>query len=165
MKVNSIIFIVGFLIAFTVGYFVFDTESAESTVEDPNTVQEESSAGDKSANNTEDSEESATETTNANTEETDTAEGGESVPAEAEALQANNCLSCHAVESLGIAGGTTGPDLSQAYNEVEGKHGKDLDSFLQEPTSAVMSTVIGDNPLSDEERASIIEALKFAAEN
>ena len=39
-----------------------------------------------------------------------------------------------------------------------------MDSFLKEPTSAVMSGVIEANPLSDEERAKVVEALKKIAE-
>lgn len=145
MKSNILIFMIGFVIALIGGYFIFDDPNA-STMTAPN--------------------EQNNETDN---ETEDVAEEGEeaqadSIPSEAEALSRNNCLSCHAVESLAAPGGTTGPDLSNSYNDVEGKHGKDLDSFLQEPTSAVMSTVIEGNPLSEEERAAIIEALKIAAE-
>lgn len=64
-----------------------------------------------------------------------------------------------------MQGGATGPDLSQSYNNVEGKHGKPLDEFLKAPTSAVMSSVIQGNPLSDEQRMQIVEALKKAAES
>lgn len=79
-------------------------------------------------------------------------------------LQAKGCLGCHAVSGLNLEGGATGPDLSQAFNNVEGKHGKPLAEFLKEPTSAVMSGVIGGSPLTDEEISQIIEALQKAAE-
>lgn len=79
-------------------------------------------------------------------------------------LQSKGCISCHAVDGLGLQGGATGPDLSQAYNNVEDKHGKPLAEFLKEPTSAVMTTVIAGNPLTDEEIAQIEEELKRAAE-
>lgn len=75
-----------------------------------------------------------------------------------------NCLACHAVSSLELKGGATGPDLSQAYINVEGKHGVPLNEFLKQPTSAVMSSVIGSNPLSDADRAELIEVLKLASE-
>ena len=72
-------------------------------------------------------------------------------------------MGCHAVSGLNLEGGATGPDLTQAFNNVEGKHGKPLAEFLKEPTSAVMSSVIGGNPLTDEEISQVVEALKKAA--
>ncbi len=155
MKVNSIIFIAGFIVAFAAGYLFFGGNST----------------ADQGGQDTGNQEETANDNTDSSDEQgaaDDQTSDGEkeeaSVPAEAEPLSRNNCLSCHAVESLGAEGGTTGPDLSNAYNVVEDKHGKPLEEFLKEPTSAVMSTVIGDNPLEDEEREAIIEALKKAAE-
>jgi len=79
-------------------------------------------------------------------------------------LQQKGCLSCHSVSKLNLQGGTTGPDLSNAYREVEGKHGKPIEEFLKAPTSAVMSGVIKSNPLTDQERAEIIALLKQASE-
>ncbi len=76
----------------------------------------------------------------------------------------SGCISCHSVSALNLQGGATGPDLSQAYKNVEGKHGVPIEEFLKNPTSAVMSGVIGGNPLTDDERAAIIEALKAASE-
>lgn len=149
MMKNGIIFVLTFFVAFLGGYFIFgDSGSTEEATTSNESVAEESA--------TEEVEEA---------EESESTETAGTVPSEAEPLANNNCLSCHAVESLGAAGGTTGPDLSNAYTEVEGKHGKPLDEFLQEPTSAVMTTVINeDNPLPDEEREAIVEALKIAAE-
>ena len=43
---------------------------------------------------------------------------------EANILNSKGCLGCHAVDKLGLEGGATGPDLSKAFTEVEGKHGK-----------------------------------------
>lgn len=79
-------------------------------------------------------------------------------------LQTKGCLGCHSVEALNLKGGATGPDLSQAFNNVEGKHGKPVNEFLKEPTSAVMSGVIGGNPLSEEEIAEVVSVLKKASE-
>ncbi|WP_045514796.1 cytochrome c [Neobacillus niacini] len=79
-------------------------------------------------------------------------------------LNSKGCLGCHAVDSLGLEGGATGPDLSKAFTDVEGKHGKSIDDFLKEPTSAVMSSVIGGNPLTDEERTQVLDMLKQASE-
>jgi cytochrome c2 len=83
---------------------------------------------------------------------------------EGDILQQKGCLSCHSVSKLNLQGGTTGPDLSNAYKEVEGKHGKPIEEFLKAPTSAVMSGVIKSNPLTNEEREAIIEVLKTASE-
>src|SRR5690625_6648298 len=76
------------------------------------------------------------------------------IPDEAESLSRNGCLGCHSVESMGAVGGDIGPDLSRAFPEMKGKHGKELDDFLKDPTSAVMATVIADDPLNDEDRKS-----------
>ncbi|MFP7298527.1 cytochrome C [Neobacillus niacini] len=110
----------------------------------------------------------------AQTEQTDTASEKESQKEEPKeetaAVDADNilnskgCLGCHAVDMLGLDGGATGPDLSKAFTEVEGKHGKSLDEFLKEPTSAVMSSVIGGSPLTDEERTQVLDMLKQASE-
>lgn len=99
------------------------------------------------------------ETEDADTEETEEASASDG---DVEALTRNNCVSCHSVSSLGIDGAVTGPDLSSAFSEVEGKHGKPLDEFMVEPTSAVMSTVIEGDPLSDEELEAVLNALEAA---
>lgn len=154
MKGNIIVFVLTFILAFAGGYFIFhDSGTAKETASEDGAAVEETELEQEEAPADEE-----TEST-----ETDSEEGA-TVSAEGEALSQNNCLSCHAVESLGLQGGTTGPDLSNAYIETGDKHGKDLDAFLQEPTSAVMSTVIADNPLDDAEREKIVEALKQASE-
>jgi mono/diheme cytochrome c family protein len=79
-------------------------------------------------------------------------------------LQTKGCLGCHSVEALNLKGGATGPDLSKAYVNVEGKHGKPVTEFLKEPTSAVMSGVIGGNPLTEEEINEVVTVLKKASE-
>src|SRR5699024_5665813 len=86
------------------------------------------------------------------------------IPEEAEVLSRNGCLGCHSVESMNAVGGDVGPDLSRAYPEMKSKHGKELDDFLQEPTSAVMSTIIADKPLDEKERKQIVKVLKDASE-
>ncbi|MDR7078682.1 cytochrome c551/c552 [Neobacillus niacini] len=105
------------------------------------------------------------------TQETSETEGQkEGAKEETATVDANNilnskgCLGCHAVDSLGLEGGATGPDLSKAFTDVEGKHGKSIDEFLKEPTSAVMSSVIGGSPLTDEERTQVLDMLKQASE-
>lgn len=85
-------------------------------------------------------------------------------PAETEIFSQKGCLGCHSISKLNLQGGATGPDLSQAFTNVEGKHGKPINEFLKEPTSAVMSGVISGNPLTDEEINKITELLQQAAQ-
>lgn len=84
--------------------------------------------------------------------------------AEGEIFVQRGCNACHAVSSLGVQGGATGPDLSQAFVNVKDKHGVAIDEFLKKPTSAVMSGVLGGKPLTDEELKAILAALKTASE-
>ncbi len=74
------------------------------------------------------------------------------------------CIQCHSVSALNIKGGQVGPDLSQAYTTVESKHGKPIEEFLKQPTSAVMSGVLGKDPLTDEQRQQVLDLLKKASE-
>lgn len=143
MKKPFFIFVISALIGLGLGYLVFD-------VLIPNQSQQEVAVDDNDeAKSSETAKEEADKTVSGS---------GDNI------LQAKGCLGCHAVSGLNLDGGATGPDLSQAFNNVEDKHGKPLAEFLKEPTSAVMSSVIGGNPLTDEEINQIIEALKKAAE-
>jgi cytochrome c551/c552 len=146
MKQTVIIFIIGALIGLAGGYSYFQlTDKSESanTKHETATVQKETTASKET-------------TTAKEVASTGTQEGN--------ILKQKGCLSCHSVSKLNLQGGTTGPDLSNAYKEVEGKHGKPIEEFLKAPTSAVMSGVIKSNPLTDEERAAIIKVLKTASE-
>ncbi|WP_187118990.1 cytochrome C [Bacillus marasmi] len=149
MKKATIYFLISALIGLGIGYLVFDVmlgkNSQTDAIASSDTSSEESSS-----------------TTDATTEESKGTETA--VSAEAEILNQKGCLGCHAVSSLDLSGGATGPDLSQAFNNVEGKHGKPVNEFLKEPTSAVMSGVISGSPLSDDEISKITELLQKAAE-
>ncbi|WP_040206827.1 4Fe-4S dicluster domain-containing protein [Neobacillus jeddahensis] len=114
-----------------------------------------------------------TETTNqadtpdsasAEKENTEAKEGATTSVSADNILDQRGCLGCHSVESLNLKGGAVGPDLSQAFVNVEGKHGKPIEEFLKAPTSAVMSGVISKDPLTDEERQQVLELLKQASE-
>lgn len=132
LKKPIIHFVISALVGLGLGYLVFDVVAADGD------------QGTEVAAINEETPESTTENTEKNTEATEataTASGEESI------LQSKGCIGCHAVEGLDLQGGATGPDLSQAFNNVEGKHGKPLNEFLKEPTSAVMSTVIAGSPL------------------
>ncbi len=79
-------------------------------------------------------------------------------------IATRGCTQCHSVASLNIKGGQVGPDLSQAYTTVESKHGKPIEEFLKQPTSAVMSGVLGKDPLTDDQRQQVLDLLKKASE-
>lgn len=140
-------FIISALIGLGIGYIAFDLIPASGSQE-------------KDAAVTEQSKPEATKT-----EKTEPAETQETAAAgEENILQSKGCLGCHSVEALNLKGGATGPDLSQAFKNVEGKHGKPVAEFLKEPTSAVMSGVIGGNPLSEDEINQVVSVLKEASE-
>lgn len=73
------------------------------------------------------------------------------------------CLQCHAVEGYGLSGGQVGPDLSVAYEDTHNRFGKSLEDFLNNP-EGTMAAVLKQNPLSDDEKKQIVEALKALAE-
>lgn len=149
MKKAGIYFIVSALIGLGIGYLVFDVIM-----------------GKDSQTEVADSNEKADDTTNTTetTKEAEKTEPAETASAETEIFTQKGCLGCHSISALNLSGGATGPDLSQAFNNVEGKHGKPVNEFLKQPTSAVMSGVIGGNPLTDEEISKITELLKQASE-
>ncbi|RSK26598.1 cytochrome C [Bacillus sp. HMF5848] len=139
MRNGLIIFVISAVLGFGGGYFFFqltDFSSKDASEKVSNTQQESS------------------------IEETETVETV--ATANSDIFSAKGCLGCHAVEGLGLQGGATGPDLTHAYENVESKHGKPIEEFLKEPTSAVMSGVISGNPLTDEQISKIVEALKEA---
>ncbi|MBT2663776.1 cytochrome C [Bacillus sp. ISL-45] len=96
-------------------------------------------------------------------EKKDDQPAAETVSSDENILQSKGCLSCHSVSSLNLTGGATGPDLSKAFENVEGKHGKPIDQFLKEPTSAVMSGVIGGSPLTEQELSEVVKLLEEAS--
>jgi mono/diheme cytochrome c family protein len=140
-------FVISALLGLGIGYMAFQVIGGG---DDPNVASTKTTETETTTEDSNDQEDTNTDT--------------ESVVAEDNLLSTKGCLGCHSVEGLNLTGGATGPDLSQAYTNVEGKHGKPIDQFLKEPTSAVMSGVIGGNPLSDEEIAQMVDLLKQASE-
>ncbi|ESU34368.1 hypothetical protein G3A_01045 [Bacillus sp. 17376] len=140
-------FIISALLGLGIGYIAFDVIPGNDGQGQEATTGNESSKPAETAKE----EKKSTETTSA-------AAGEENI------LQAKGCLGCHSVEALNLTGGATGPDLSDAFTNVEGKHGKAIEEFLKEPTSAVMSGVIGGNPLTEEEINQVVKMLKDASE-
>lgn len=148
MKQNVIIFIIAFAVAFGGAYLFFQAKEPATQVAPQSTETVDKDKGKQEEQ----------------LEENEKEKEPQTVSAEMEILDQKGCLGCHSVSKLGLTEVMTGTDLSEAYLNVENKHGKPLDEFLKEPTSAVMSTVIGDNPLTDEEREKVIEALKWISE-
>ncbi|GAB7388138.1 hypothetical protein BSNK01_19750 [Bacillaceae bacterium] len=141
------LFIISFLLGFGGVYLVAGNSDQEGTLpavqEQRNEKQDENQATEKEKQE--------------GTAVTNTKAGGE-------IFVQSGCIQCHAVSAYDIKRGQAGPDLSNDYSEVPAKHGKSLEEFLKEPTTAVMSSVIKGNPLSDEERKAIVEALKTVSE-
>ena len=140
MNKAMINFAISLIIGFGLGYLIFGVIMGDSDKQ-PQVAQTEQTEGQK--------EEAKEETVSVDAENI---------------LNSKGCLGCHAVDSLGLDGGATGPDLSKAFTDVEDKHGKSIEEFLKEPTSAVMSSVIGGSPLTDEERTQVLDMLKQASE-
>jgi cytochrome c551/c552 len=139
-------FVISALLGFGLGYLVFGV--IMGTSEQPSqTAQTETKA-----------------TTETKEESTAAKETSSASVSEDNILNKKGCLACHSVESLNIKAGAVGPDLSQAFVNVEGKHGKPIEEFLKQPTSAVMSGVISKNPLTDDERKQVLDLLKQASE-
>ncbi|MEH7504543.1 cytochrome C [Neobacillus drentensis] len=146
MNKAIISFVICVLLGFGLGYLVFGVIMGDSEKQ-PQMAQTETK-----------------EPATANEESTDSKKATTVTANEDSILNKKGCLGCHSVEALNIKGGAVGPDLSQAFANVEGKHGKPIEEFLKAPTSAVMSGVIGKNPLTDEERTQVLELLKQASE-
>jgi mono/diheme cytochrome c family protein len=75
----------------------------------------------------------------------------------------NGCIQCHAIPGLNVNGGSTGPDLTFAINNVPNKYGKSLTEFLQQP-EGIMAEVLPTKNVTDEEKEQIVELLTKAAE-
>jgi len=148
LQKTIISFVISALLGFGIGYLVFDVIMGDSGNE-PQVAQTETKDTNQAKEESKDSKDTAATTASVS---------------EDNILNNRGCLGCHSVEALSLKGGAVGPDLSQAFVNVEGKHGKSIDEFLKAPTSAVMSGVIGKNPLTDDERNQVLDLLKQASE-
>lgn len=147
MGKNVAIFLICFAIAFGGGYLFYKNDKAPETAQN----------GGQTAQNEEQNDQAAKD-------EAIDQQQGDASDNEGRILVQRGCVSCHSVSALNIQGGATGPDLSQAYVNVEGKHGLPIEEYLKSPTSAVMAGVIGGNPLTEDELKAVLEALKTASE-
>lgn len=146
MQKTLISFVISALIGLGLGYIAFDVVGGSKDV--PAEVAQQGTDQSQSESKNEDNEK----------------EPAETVSADSNILSSKGCLGCHSVSALNLEGGATGPDLSNAFENVEGKHGKPIDQFLKEPTSAVMSGVIGGSPLSEEEISEVVKVLQEASQ-
>lgn len=147
MQKALISFVISALLGLGLGYIAF--EVAGSSNDNPTEVAKPEKEQSKPASDSK--------------QENDEDQAAQTVSADDNILKAKGCLGCHSVSSLNLTGGATGPDLSKAFENVEGKHGKPIDQFLKEPTSAVMSGVIGGNPLSEQEISEVVKILEEAS--
>lgn len=74
------------------------------------------------------------------------------------------CISCHASTELGgLGGGRLGPDLSRAYERLQGR--KSLAAWLQSPATEVMRPVFKDHSLTNEEIVGLVAYLEERAQS
>lgn len=149
MGKNVVIFILSFLVAFGGGYLFYHSTGKVTKATSEQSTQKEQPKEAAKAGEPAKASEPAKATASSK---------------EGEIFTQRGCVQCHSISALGIKAGQVGPDLSKAYTTVEGKHGKKIEDFLKAPTSAVMSTVLGPKPLTDDERKAVLEALKLASE-
>jgi hypothetical protein len=73
------------------------------------------------------------------------------------------CTACHSVSVYDIRSVTaTGPDLSVAVEDVPKRFGRTLEDFLRTPTGTMAMVLSGRIPLTDLERAVVVEKLRDA---
>lgn len=73
------------------------------------------------------------------------------------------CFICHDVSTLGIeSAAKIGPDLANAYADVQSRFGKTLEDFLMNPTGTMAVVLSTQIQLTDAEKREAIEKLKLA---
>ena len=73
------------------------------------------------------------------------------------------CFVCHEVSTLGVESASKiGPDLAEAFADVQSRFGKTLEDFLARPTGTMAMVLSTQIQLSDAERAEAIAKLKIA---
>jgi cytochrome c551/c552 len=93
--------------------------------------------------------------------------GGSSEMAEGKAFfQSKGCTECHAVSTFGLESqNKSGPDLADAYTDVQKRFGTSLENFLKNPTGTMQMVLKDKIKLTDDEKRKVIELLKYAHEN
>ncbi len=81
-------------------------------------------------------------------------------------FQGKGCTECHTVSTFGLESqNKSGPDLADAYTDVQKRFGTSLENFLKNPTGTMQMVLKDKIKLTDEERRKVIELLKYAHEN
>lgn len=93
--------------------------------------------------------------------------GGSSEMAEGKAFfQAKGCTECHSVSTFGLESqNKSGPDLAEAYTDVQKRFGTSLENFLKNPTGTMQMVLSSKIKLTDEEKRKTVELLKYAYDN
>lgn len=76
-------------------------------------------------------------------------------------FERKGCQQCHSISAFGIKSATeVGPDLTNAYDDVQTRFGVKLDEFLAAPTGTMQMVLSSMIKLTPAERDSIIHILK-----
>jgi len=71
------------------------------------------------------------------------------------------CPQCHSISALGVKSPTeVGPDLTEAYEDVQLRFGVQLGQFLAQPTGTMQVVLSSHITLSPAERDSIVSILR-----
>lgn len=92
---------------------------------------------------------------------------GSSEMAEGKAFfQGKGCTECHSLSTFGLESqNKSGPDLAEAYTDVQKRFGTSLENFLKNPTGTMQMVLKDKIKLTDDEKRKVIELLKYANEN
>lgn len=93
--------------------------------------------------------------------------GGSSEVAEGKAFfQGKGCTECHTISTFGLESqNKSGPDLAEAYTDVQKRFGTSLENFLKNPTGTMQMVLSSKIKLTDDEKRKVVELLKYAYEN
>lgn len=71
------------------------------------------------------------------------------------------CPQCHSIAALGVkSSAEVGPDLTEAYEDVQLRFGVQLDEFLAQPTGTMQVVLSSQITLTAAERDSIVSVLR-----
>ncbi|MFN7931496.1 MAG: hypothetical protein U0Y68_26915 [Blastocatellia bacterium] len=92
---------------------------------------------------------------------------GGSEAAEAKAFfLGKGCNECHTISTFGIESqNKSGPDLAEAYTDVQKRFGTSLENFLKNPTGTMQMVLTSKIKLTDDEKQKVIGYLKYAYDN
>ncbi|MBS1807922.1 MAG: hypothetical protein JST84_07005 [Acidobacteria bacterium] len=93
--------------------------------------------------------------------------GGSGEAAEAKAFfLAKGCNECHTISTFSIESqNKSGPDLAEAYTDVQKRFGTSLENFLKNPTGTMQMVLTSKIKLTDEEKQKAIQYMKYAYDN